>query len=480
MISVLSIQTLLGKGYNDAFFLNNKNRYRVFAGARNTKKSVDIIGIEPIIKIMSNENVNICMCRQNDVDNNQSTFTNIISTIIRLNLTNYFTITKKPCLITYKPTGQVIIFRGMNNPTGITSVKFKKGTLTDIYFEEAEELESYSDFRIIDGTLRDANHNLQITFVMNPYNKSHWIYSIFFKGRFEPSFDYLESHDYADFEDEDFTLGYGRGLYLHVSTYKINEFRAKYYDENMMILKQNGLELYKVEALGMWGNSTESTYPEFSESLVIGHDQAMNYNYCAYAIGIDTGLSNGEGKIKKGENVKIHSATTMQLVGLTSDYNNLIALNEYFYSNENQIIKKTSPQLANEIIDKLCEWLVLYKNKDIIMKGLVLIYVDCADIGFRQNLENIAKQKGLMNLCFQGSTKIRIQTRVDLIRLLMSFGEYKITNLCPNLIREIRNCRQGDKGEVREDINDHAINANEYAWCPLYKQLKRYGSFKEH
>ena len=52
------------------------------------------------------------------------------------------------------------------------------------------------------------------------------------------------------------------------------------------------------------------------------------------------------------------------------------------------------------------------------MKGTILVYVDCADIGFRQGLELVARYNGLTNVRFMPSTKIRIQTRVDFIRLI--------------------------------------------------------------
>ncbi len=114
------------------------------------------------------------------------------------------------------------------------------------------------------------------------------------------------------------------------------------------------------------------------------------------------------------------------------------------------------------------------------MKGIIPVYVDCADIGFRQGLELVAKKKGLFNVQFMGSTKIRIQTRVDFIRLLMAWGEFQMSEACGNLIREIRNSRKGEKGEVREDFDDHAINSNEYAWYPIINRLRRWKDFKQH
>jgi hypothetical protein len=61
----------------------------------------------------------------------------------------------------------------------------------------------------------------------------------------------------------------------------------------------------------------------------------------------------------------------------------------------------------------------------------------------------------------------------------MAFGDLLISKACPNLIREIKASHKGDKGEIRADGNDHAINAHEYAWTPIIPQLRRWKSFKE-
>ena len=348
---------------------------------------------------------------------------------------------------------------------------------------KAFELTDYDKWRKIDGSVRGKLPDglfHQITFCFNAWNKNHWLYEKFFKDRLEDDLDYLMNHDYQDYKDLKYIGDYGIGLYLHISTYKINEFRDKeIYDVAMEELRRVAPEIFKVEALGMWGNATASTYPEFTDDLVKPRFEINNMQYCCYAIGIDTGLSNGEGKIKQGKDVRIRSATTMQMVGITSDCSRVCCIDEFFYSNEKEMVKKTDPQLMHDIIDTLIMWKNRYVNHRVLMKGTILVYVDCADIGFRQGLELLAREKGLFNVMFQGSTKIKIQNRVDFIRLIMAFGEFLVSEACVNLIREMKTSRKGEKGEVREDIDDHCLNANEYAWQPIISKVKRWGTFKE-
>ncbi len=479
----LSMYKLMGKGYTRGYWKNCHCRYRAFKGARNTKKSYDICGYEIIDKILSDERRNVVVVRATFNTHRHSTFPRLLKIIYSMGLKDYFDVKQSEMTITYKPTGQVILFKGFDNPEKLTSIEVVYGFLTDVYVEEAFEIDDYEAWRVFDGSIRgDLPDGLfhQITFCFNAWNIDHWLYEIFFKGRLEDDVNYLLEHPFQDYKNEDEFLEYGRGIYLHISTYKINEFRAKEYDITMENLREKAPEIYKVEGLGCWGNATESTYPEFNDSLVKPRQEINNMAYSCYAIGIDTGLSNGQGQIKHGKDVRIRSATTMQMVGITNDFNKLCCIDEYFYSNEKELIKKTEPQLMEEIIDKLIEWKNLYQNHPTIMKGVIPVYVDCADIGFRQGLELVAKKKGLFNVMFQGSTKIRIQTRVDFIRLIMAWGEYLISESCKNLIREIKNSRKGEKGEVREDFDDHAINSNEYAWQPLINRLRRWKTFKEH
>ena len=478
----ISVQECIGKGYNNAWWINCNARYRIFEGGRSTKKSVNIGGYEPVFKIICDKNRNIIMCRKDDTNNSTSTYPNIVSVIIKLGLSEYFTIKRSPAEIIYKPTGQKIIFKGCNNPTAITSTKFTTGELTDIYFEEASELESYDDFRQIDGSVRSqTGEGLQITMLMNGWDKKSWIYETFWKDRLEDDYNYLETHDYQDYYDPEFSLGQdSKGLYLHKSTFRINEFRSPYNDESMALLKEKALEIYKVEGLGMWGNNSSATYPYWNQTLIKPHNILLQESLSCYTIGIDIGMGNGEGKVVK-DIERYRSAMTMQLVGVSADFSKIKCIDEFFYSNQNQIVKKGSPEVADDMIKRIKEWIDLYKNHPILMKGTIVCYVDSADSGgFRTLLQAKAMEHSVMNIRFIASTKNKIQSRVDFVNLLMAFGEYEVCDRCKNLIREIGNARQAEDGRCREDTDDHAINANEYAWIPLLPKIKRYKDFKEH
>jgi hypothetical protein len=268
-----------------------------------------------------------------------------------------------------------------------------------------------------------------------------------------------------------------------------------------MEMREKSKDIYCVEYLGMWGNATGAVYPEFNDSLIHPEqwfNQKDQYgrnlmDYYDFAIGIDTGLSNGEGKkivVKKGEKVeeRVKSATAMALCAVTSDFNKMAILDEYFHSNGRYASRyntdnkdnMTEPQLLEACANKIIEWRQHYgyQGSQHLMKGRIRIYIDSADIGFRQSLELKLREKGLFECECYGSTKLPIQSRVDFAKTMMAYGDYLVCDKCKNLIREIKNARRGDKGEARAPGDDHIQDAADCGLTPLLGDLRRFKTFK--
>ena len=399
--------------FKDVWFTNCSDRYRALKGARSTGKTYNFIGYECVFKILSDDRRNILMVRQNDKDNRTSNFPLIKSIIRKLGLTHLFKFNNGDLKITRKDTGQVILFAGMNDVENITGTSVEYGYWTDIYFEEASQLKSYEEFRVVDGSLRIPNYEpdlkAQITFLFNAWDVGHWLYEVFFKDRLEDDANYLEANRFMFKSFPDFTLGAdGRGLSLHISSSFCNPYNSEDRIAGSLELKKIAYDIYKVEVLGCWGHTGLATYPYFNNNLIISQAQALSYNYIYYTIGIDIGGTNGEGKLRKEE---YRSAMTMELTGLTSDYSKLISINEYFYSNEGQVVRKDGPEIADDMIMKIISWISLYKAHPQLMKGKIIVYVESADPGdFQGLLRAKAKEHGLMNIVFMNSTKNKIQS----------------------------------------------------------------------
>lgn len=458
-------------------------RYRVFKGGRETGKSYNFIGLEPIFKILDDPRRNIMMIRQNEKDNGQSTYTQIKSAIYKLHLDHLFKFMTCPYKIVRKSTRQVILFGGMNDVQNITSTTVETGYWTDIYFEEASQLKSYEDFLVVDGSLRipcDAEGLwCQITLCMNAWDVGHWTYETFFKGYMEDDVQWLERNRYQMKVFPDFNLGLGFGLALHTSSYMCNSHRNRDKDASMKIMKLKMYEYYLVAGLGCWGALADKTYQHWGDDLIMPKHRWIDHHFDMLCVGIDFGMSNGEGKIKYGEEraKRLGSANTMQLVGVSNGFNDVIAIDEYFDTNEGrpENERKSSVTIQKEMVSKLFEWSTRYANGD-----MLTCYVDCADSGgFIDGLRYTAQDLGVYNVKFVASSKIPILSRVYFENILMAYSSLKVSENCYNLIREIKNARKSKEGKIREDYDDHAINAFEYAWIPMRKRLVRWKTFKD-
>lgn len=507
-VRTVDIQKSLGKCYNNGWFTNIPNiRYVLRKGSRNSKKSYNTAN-EIIIMMISDNITNVLVCRKNDVDNRNSTWTNIIRAINDYGLDKDFSINKTNMEISYKD-GRKIIFKGLNNPTSLTSIQPAIGKLTCVWIEEAFEIDSFDDFKKLDysmrasgmeydkdGILRKVEYPQRIILTFNAWSSEHWLYTEFFKkAGFEDDVEYLEHHKYMDYKDPNFIGPYGTGIYLHISTYKANEFRDRsQVDVAAEALKVASFDEYATLYLGCWGNATETTYPEFKrERNVITADDLVNYTFSNFAIGIDTGMSAGDGskpKVLKGEDpgVKVKAANTMTLCGITPGFKKIVAIDEYFHSNNPHFAEFNTDGNENldinaqayAILNKIAEWIEKFGEGrkhvrgDTLMKGTINVYVDSADIMFRQLLQMTANNYRLPNglllgsrVRFYGSTKSKIWYRVQFERSMFGLGDMLYVDTCKNLIRETKNSRKGAKGEARADGNDHSINSFEYAKSPF-------------
>lgn len=225
---VISLQEVVGKGYAD--FWKFKGRYRVCKGSRASKKSTTT-ALNIIKRMMEYPLANTLVVRKTAVTLKDSCFTQLKWAIKQLNVEKHWKATLSPLEITYIPTGQKILFRGLDDWLKITSITVETGVLCWGWIEEAYEVEDETEFNRLDESLRGElpeGYFIQWTITMNPWDRNHWIKARFFDT---PS-----------------------KLVLAKSTnYLCNEFLSA--DDLAMFeeMKRTDPERYKVAGLGEWG-----------------------------------------------------------------------------------------------------------------------------------------------------------------------------------------------------------------------------------
>ncbi|MCG3214576.1 PBSX family phage terminase large subunit [Staphylococcus epidermidis] len=198
----LSITKTIGSGYNE--FWHNKNFYRVVKGSRGSKKS-KTTAINFIYRIMEYNWANLLVVRSFSNTNKQSTYTDLRWATNRLGVKHLFKFNDSLPEITYKPTGQKILFRGLDDPLKITSITVENGILCWAWFEEAYQIETFDKFSTvvesIRGSIDDSDFFKQITVTFNPWSERHWLKPTFF--------------------DEDTKLN---NTFSYTTTYRVNEW----------------------------------------------------------------------------------------------------------------------------------------------------------------------------------------------------------------------------------------------------------------
>ena len=101
----------------------------------------------------------------------------------RLGVDEHWEFKLNPLEAMYKPTGQKIYFRGLDDPLKVTSITVDVGVLCWAWLEEAYEVMNEDDFNILDESIRgDVPDGLfkQWTITFNPWNEKHWLKKRFF------------------------------------------------------------------------------------------------------------------------------------------------------------------------------------------------------------------------------------------------------------------------------------------------------------
>lgn len=257
---------IVGKGYSD--FWNFNGRYRVCKGSRASKKS-KTTALNFIIRLMSYKNANLLVVRKVFSTLKDSCYTELQWAINRLGVNSLWECRKSPLEMEYKPTGQKIYFRGLDDPLKITSITVKTGVLCWLWIEEAYEITKEDDFNMLDESIRGVTPDglfKQITITLNPWNEKHWIKKRFFDN---PDTDILAK----------------------TTNYMCNEFLDKADFKVFEKMKADNPRRYKVAGLGEWGISEGLIYENWKEESFNINDISKKESVKS-AFGLDFGYTN--------------------------------------------------------------------------------------------------------------------------------------------------------------------------------------------
>ncbi|WP_294731070.1 phage terminase large subunit [uncultured Faecalibaculum sp.] len=117
---------IVGKGY--ATFWNFRGRYRVCKGSRASKKS-KTTALWFIYNLMKHPQANLLVVRKVFGTLKDSSYSDLIWAQNRLGVSHLWINRQSPLEMVYSPTGQKILFRGLDDPLKVTSITVESGCL---------------------------------------------------------------------------------------------------------------------------------------------------------------------------------------------------------------------------------------------------------------------------------------------------------------------------------------------------------------
>lgn len=260
----INLPDVVGKGY--ATYWNFKGRYRVCKGSRASKKS-KTTALYYIWGLMRYPDANLLVIRKTYRTLKDSCYAELKWAVHRLGVDDWWEFKASPLEATYKPTGQKIYFRGLDDPLKVTSTTVDIGCLCWCWIEEAYEIMSEADFNTLDESIRGVVPEglfKQITLTFNPWNERHWIKKRFFDAEKDPD------------------------ILAMTTNYKVNEWLDASDQKVFDLMQKNNPRRYAVAGLGGWGIVEGLVYENWREQEFT-LEEVRKY---PSAFGLDFGYTN--------------------------------------------------------------------------------------------------------------------------------------------------------------------------------------------
>lgn len=153
---------------------NNGHTYYDLYGGRGSTKS-SFIGTMLPLGIMQDPQANGIVFRKVASTIGTSVFEQVLWGIEALGVSDLWKATTSPYKLTYKPTGQVILFRGLDKAKKLKSVKVSRGYLKYLWFEELDEFAGEEEIRSVQQSVMRGGSQFVVFKSFNPpISRQNW------------------------------------------------------------------------------------------------------------------------------------------------------------------------------------------------------------------------------------------------------------------------------------------------------------------
>lgn len=178
----ISIREAVGGGYDE--FWATRKFYRICKGSKGSKKSYTT-ALFYIYHMMKYPESNLLVIRKVFGTMHDTVYNTLLWAINRLQVSQLWKPSVAPLKLTYIPTGQVILFKGMDDALKIASITVPHGFLCWVWFEEMYDIKNEAEFDKVCMSIRGAYPPetglwKQVTGTFNPWSENTWIKPRFF------------------------------------------------------------------------------------------------------------------------------------------------------------------------------------------------------------------------------------------------------------------------------------------------------------
>ncbi len=334
-------------------FWNTKKTYVICKGSRGSGKSKHA-ALWHIVNMIKYPLSNTLVIRKVERTLRDSCFSDLKWAINKLGLDYFWKCTTSPLEMEYMPTGQKILFRGLDSPLKITSISVPIGVLNFLWFEEFYEISKEEDFDILDESIRGQlpeGYFKRVTATFNPWSERHFSKKRFFDA---PSDDVLAM-----------TTTYKDNPYLSETDFKLFEK-----------MKVQNPRRYRVAGLGEFGISEGLIYENWEEKG-FSVDEIKRIKGIESAFGLDFGYTVDPTalvcSLVDQENMKIYVFDEMYKQGL-SNRQIYQEISDMGLSKEKIIADSAEPKSIDELRSLgLTRIRGAEKGRDSIMNGIQFI-----------------------------------------------------------------------------------------------------------
>ena len=238
--------------------LNHGHTHYTFPGGRGSTKSSFVTIAIPLI-MMAYPNVHVVCFRKVANTIQTSIFPQVVWGILQLGLESLFKIPKKYSTpIIYKPTGQRIMFMGLDDPMKVKSIKLPFGYIGVAWFEELDQFAGENELRTVtQSTMRGGELFWDFRTFNPPISMNNW------------------ANEYAAVAETRANTLVVRNTYLDVPKEWLGEQFIEEAEELKAVNMRAYLHEYMGEAVGTGGNVFENVEDLDMEQLIEVGDKRL-------------------------------------------------------------------------------------------------------------------------------------------------------------------------------------------------------------